>query len=302
MIERMTIEGNSVLSISVNESPLKPHIAYGRPFSRVDSSSVVMDQVQYDLLLSRKRNGGGADRDLCPDATLADIDEANVGRFVAAANERRSTNLPLFADTTTILESLELLSGGVVTKGALLLFGKSPQRFLPQAEFRAAHFRDERREVFLSQRVFGGDLFSQFNAVLDFVKERLSVVDTSIRGDRVRQALPLSVVQELVANALVHRDYRDASPCYFNIEAGTVLEVSNPGLLPAPKITPETIHLPHPSVPVNRRIARAFFLAGLIEQWGEGTRRVWRQVTERGLEPPRWESTRGTVRVVVKLQ
>lgn len=196
---------------------------------------------------------------------------------------------------------LELAQGGQLLKGAVLLFGKEPTKFLPSAELRAAHFKDHNRDLFLAQRVFSGDLFDQFESAMQFVKERLPIqVDTKKVGDRTALKVPLVVVQELVANALVHRDYRDGACTYLNIVAQESLEVSNPGALPAPRLTPETMLLPHPSLPANRRIARVFFLAGIIEQWGEGARRAGRALTERGLSEPLWTSERGTVSVKVR--
>lgn len=301
-IERVTVEGKSVLLISVPSSPLKPHTAYGRPYKRVGSTNAAMDQTEYHRLLGSKMNGGGADRDICPDASMADIDEARLKRFVEIANDKRNLNLSLFADPLQILESLELAQGGALNKGAILLFGRKPQRFVAAAELRAAHFENDRREVFLTQRVFEGDLFQQFEAALQFVRDRLSTrIQTTLSGDRVQAKLPMLALQELVANALVHRDYRDAASTYLNITAEQEIEINNPGALPAPRITPEYMLLPHPSMPTNRRIARVFFLAGIIEQWGEGARRAGQALIESGLAAPVWTSERGTVRVVIKL-
>lgn len=58
----------------------------------------------------------------------------------------------------------------------------------------------------------------------------------------------------------------------------------------------------HPSIPINRRLARVFFLAGEIEQWGEGTRRVFNQMIQAGLPPPCWQSERGMVPVRLGLK
>lgn len=301
-IERFTLEDKAVLVFSISASPLKPHVAYGRPYLRVGSSNIVMDQSEYHRLLGAKSNGGGADRDICEDASIEEINIDKLLRFVNLANERRNSNVSLFDDPLQILESLELVRGGQLTKGAILLFGKEPTRWIPSAELRAAHFSDDSRDIFLSQDVFRGDLFDQFESAIRFVKERLPLrVDTSKVGNRASLRIPPTVVQELVANALVHRDYRDDASSYLNIIAEDSFEVSNPGALPAPRVTPDTILLPHPSIPINRRIARVFFLAGIIEQWGEGARRAARALKERGLPVPVWSSERGTVSALVHL-
>lgn len=173
---------------------------------------------------------------------------------------------------------------------------------MPQSEFRAAHFRDEKRDQFLAQRIFGGTLLEQFQGVLEFVKQQLPVrIDATLTGSRQSLALPLLVIQELLANAIVHRDYRDPASSYLNIIDHQRIEINNPGLLPAPRITPDILPLAHPSIPINRRIARVFFLLGIIEQWGEGTRRVCRTLNELGRPIPEWQSARGTVTVNVAL-
>ncbi len=303
VIEKLTLEGKSVLVVQIAESPLKPHSAYGRAYKRVGSSNHLILSSEYHVLLSQKRNGGGADSDVSSDYRIEDIDEAKVSKFIESANSNRNLNLPIFSDLTDVLTSLELMRAGILTKGAILLFGKNPQAAMPQAEFRVAHFADDTRATFLDQKIFTGNLFSQLEAVVAFVKNRLrQEVDTNRDGTRTDRVVPAVVITELVANALVHRDYRDASSSYLNIIGEEYIEIHNPGLLPAPKITPETLALPHPSVPINRRIARIFFLAGMIEQWGEGTRRVIREMKARKLPLPVWESGRGIVRVVIRLQ
>ena len=302
VIEQQILEGKSVIVVEMKESPLRPHVAYGRAYKRVGPASIAMDQGEYHRLLGTKRNGGGADRNPCPGAAMADINEEALQKFIAIANDQRNLNMPIFADPEQILLSLELSSGAGLTNGAVLLFGKKPQTFVAAAEFRVAHFADERRDVFLAQRIFEGTLFSQYEAVMDFVKERIpAIVDTSLPGNRVASRIPIGALRELVANALVHRDYYSPASSYLNIIGDEYIEIINPGSLLLPTITPATMHLPHPSTPPNRRIARAFFLAGLIEQWGEGTRRAWRLLTEAGLPAPTWESERGVVSVKVTL-
>lgn len=300
-IEITELEGKSVLVVRITRSALGPHCAYGRPWKRVGSCTVAMDRAEYNVQLAARSNGGGADRDICQEATIADIDEEALYRFVGRANDARNANIPLLGEAEHVLRSLELMRGDSLTIGALLLFGKNPQQFLPQAEIRAAHFADESRAIFNAQRVCHGTLFDQFDAAISFLNQELPpMVDTRIVGNRVIPLFPPAALQELVANAIVHRDYRAPASIFVNIVGKKEIEISNPGLLPAPFVTADTMHTPHPSIPTNRRIARVFFLAGLIEQWGEGARRAYRLLVDANHPAPVWESERGMVRVLLR--
>lgn len=299
-VQKLEVDQKQIIIIEVRESPLKPHLAYGRALKRVASTVVNMEQSEYHLLLGQKLNGGGADRDLCPAATIDDISSDKVAKFLSIANERRSTNFNLLSSTQDILQSLELQNAGVLNKGAVLLFGHNPQKFMPQAELRLAHFSSEDKNTFLAQKIVGGDLFSQLEEGLQFVKDRIpEKIETLKEGSRSVRVPPLAVYTELLANALVHRDYRDGAATYLNIVGQNPIkyvEILNPGALPQ-RLLAENMHLDHPSLPHNRRIARVFFLAGIIEQWGQGTVRAARLLLDAGLAAPTWLSQRGTVGV-----
>ncbi len=300
-ISRLTLESKAVIAIEVQESPLKPHLAYGEAFKRMGTSTVALAQAEYRSMLAEKQNGHGADRDLLKDCTIAEINTEILYKFISIANEKRNSNFSSLADPLDILTSLELMHAGVLTKGAVLLFGKTPQKIVPAAEIRAACFATGTRDVFLDQQIIAGTLFEQFDAAMAFVRKHILIgADTSKIGSRTSNEFPLLAVQEMIANALVHRDYHDPASIYLNIVLRTGIEVTNPGNLPGPRITPETMPLIHASLPRNRRIARVFYLASIIEQWGMGGSRISRACSTAGLMPPQWISERGSVSVEIR--
>lgn len=164
------------------------------------------------------------------------------------------------------------------------------------------YFSDSSKNLFLNQKIAEGDLFEQYEQALRFAKECIPTIVDALSGgeQRTKKAFPIDVVKELILNALVHRDYHVEIDSYFNIVKDEGFEILNPGALPAPRITPENIFADHPSIPPNRRIAKVLFVAGLIEQWGKGTSRVWSVCHKLGLPEPVWQSERGTVTVKVR--
>ena len=63
-VEEIEIEGKSCIKVTVEESPLKPHTAYGRPYIRVGTSNQQIDQAAYRHYLESRFNGYGFDLSL----------------------------------------------------------------------------------------------------------------------------------------------------------------------------------------------------------------------------------------------
>ena len=101
-----------------------------------------------------------------------------------------------------------------------------------------------------------------------------------------------TALREALLNALIHRDY-------FNIGNFITIKVyddriwfSNPGGLPE-GITVEELKKPHQSYLRNPLIAKVFYLAGYIEQYGSGTVRMVEWMKEAGLPEPDYKEELG---------
>lgn len=70
----------------------------------------------------------------------------------------------------------------------------------------------------------------------------------------------------------------------------------NAGGLP-PSLTPDLLLREHDSIPRNRKIAEAFFYAGLIERWGSGTTRMAAELETVGMPLPEFNSEPGRFRL-----
>ena len=121
----------------------------------------------------------------------------------------------------------------------------------------------------------------------------------SVTGAR-RAALPEypeAVLREAVVNALAHRDY--------GLEGATVditvwddrIEVRSPGPLPG-HITIDNMRDEHYSR--NPRIMRVLKTMGLVEEYGEGIDRMYREMESRLMQPPAFEATASSVTVTLR--
>ncbi len=290
-VERVDHDGACLLKVRVPPGD-GPHLAFGRAFHRPGPATVRMTRDEYERrLLDRLRESSGFERRAVEGA--AEIDEAAVGSFVELAAERGVAAGPADA----ILRRLHLLSGGVLSVGGALLFGREPQGPLPQAVIRGRVTRGVAEDNLSAE----GTLFDQVEQAVAFVARNLR--SRVVIGEEARRLeipeLPPAAVREVITNAVTHRDYRSTAPVQLRLDEDA-LTVWNPGHLPEP-ITPALLRTEHPSVPMNPLIARAMFLAGYIEQWGSGTLRVIEEMARSGNPAPTFSEERGGIRVVLPL-
>jgi hypothetical protein len=149
---------------------------------------------------------GPFDATFCRNATLADLDEDKISRFLVLA--RRGRNFPLPGDTPPheVLVHLNLLDKGRPTNGALLLFGKQPQRFLITSEVKCAHFHGyEVEKPIPSYQVYKGTVFDLVDQAKDFV---LSKIDLWVgtRAESTQAPTKYEIPQEVVAEAIVNNE------------------------------------------------------------------------------------------------
>ncbi len=157
----------------------------------------------------------------------------------------------------------------------------------------------------LDSHEFEGTLWEQLDGAMERFRRLLKVAlevrttEATLEGLRHREVweYPLDALREAVTNALVHRDY--AAPGDIQLRLlDDALHIWNPGGLPE-GIRLEQLRSPsHPSVLRNPLIARAFYYAGLIEQWGTGTRRILGWCRDAGLHEPEFQEEGGGFRVV----
>jgi len=103
---------------------------------------------------------------------------------------------------------------------------------------------------------------------------------------------PLPALREALANALIHREYHDIANFILVKVYDDRIWFSNPGGLPE-GITVEELKQPHKSRLRNSLIARVFYLAGIIEQFGSGTVQMTRWMKEAGLPEPEFKEELG---------
>jgi len=275
-IEKIIINNKSCVMVTVEESPLKPHLAYGRPYIRVGSASQQLDRNQYEYMIQQRYNGYGFDFQTIKEASIRDINVEAVYQFIETANSIRSLNESLLLDPEILLEKLDLIKDGLLTKASILLFGnKTEQFFSNHFEIKCGKFPvEEGFDIAANEKEFKGNLIEIFYSTFNFVCE--SITKKTITQDIHQKEIwefPLTVIREAIVNMIVHRDYRQGVKSTIEIRPQTII-FYNPAQLFSPIITIDNLKKVHPSRPGNKLIAKIFYLLGLFENWGGGTLKI----------------------------
>ena len=164
--------------------------------------------------------------------TAADI---NVEYFREFFQKRFGKNLD---DETLpfpkILENMNLLKDGILTFSGALLFTNTPQYKLPVFIVKAGVFdaNDFNTANYNDSRDITGKLADIFQQTVYFILSNLRHVqgDQGINSVGLPE-IPYESIEELVANALIHRDYFISAPVRVFIFRDRV-EIISPGCLP----------------------------------------------------------------------
>ena len=161
----------------------------------------------------------------------------------------------------------------VPTRGCILLFGKDPQRFIPQAVVEATIGGKKRQ-------VISGNLLNQREALVHWLGTRdvNPVLKVKARTAHTEQrAIPELALIELAINALVHRDYALQEPVSVDSSSDGEIRFTSPGALPpslAKRVTRDEEGRFQPlrleSDPRNRSLCDVFFGLRHMQRAGTG--------------------------------
>ncbi len=294
------IYGKNVVIIEVKESKSKPVFAFDRVYKRVGKSNhrVSSDEIREMALEGKKIYW---DEQICEDASLEDIDEEKIRRFVKEARRQRGLNISDGTPLKEILIKIKLLKDKKLTNAALLLFSKEP-KFL-QSEIKCIRFSgNEPVKPYIDFQTLEGSVFNLVDRAEDFVLRNIRKSIWLVPGQVQREEkyeYPPDAIREAVTNAVVHRDYNSPSKVQVRVFDNRI-EVWSPGLLPN-EITIDDLKREHRSIPRNPLLFKQFFWIRYVEDVGGGTLDMIRQCKEWGIPEPEFKFVTGAFVVVFSL-
>ena len=181
-------------------------------------------------------------------ATLANLDRRRLRNYFG---DIRGQDVPA-DDDEEAWQSLLINTEEGVTVGGMLLFGKTPNRFLPHAGLDAAAYPGTEPDYDAQERTAlrgsmtpllskDGDIVENglVEQALNFVQRNTRVTVETQGGRRIeRPVYPPDALREGIVNALIHRDYLLTSTDIELAVYSDRLEIVSPGRLPN-GITPD---------------------------------------------------------------
>jgi ATP-dependent DNA helicase RecG len=293
-VEVLPIENRNFVVVEVAEGPDKPYVSNGTILIRRGERDVPANRDEITRLITdRSITGNRWERQVIMGAELEDLDLRLVTDTARTAFEsgRWAGNV---TDPEEFLANHGLLESGRVTNGAVILFGKSPTRFLPQARVRVVEMPGGKTgDEYDFDQMFDSCILRLVDEIEPIITARIGGVssrfvdDSWERKDRI--LYPPKAIREAILNAIIHRDYRMSGSILISI-LPSELRVTNPGGLPD-GLKPADLRREHPSIPVNPDIAHIAYLRRLIDKVGRGTQKIIESCKERKLKPPQWTSS-----------
>jgi ATP-dependent DNA helicase RecG len=202
--------------------------------------------------------------------TRAGIEAINLNKFSyflkSVFHETMPDSIP---ERLKLLENMNLASHHRLNLAGLLLFGDKPQFYKPEFIVKAVAFAGtDIADSYLDSEDFEGALPVVFQGALAFIMRNLHKIQKQKSVNTVGEPeIPQIVFEELLVNALIHRDYFVNTPVRLFIFDNRV-EIINPGNLPD-HLTVEKIRAGN-SIQRNPILA-SFAAKGLLPYRGLGT-------------------------------
>lgn len=287
--------------VVVQVPPGLPHLynIQGRYVTRTAGQTRPLLTAELRRLLL-ERSDAGYESQPAPGATLADLDQQTVERYlhrIAVAPDEESVEILAARGCITKTVGDHLIATSTPTVAGILLFGRDPQRFLRNAEIICVRYAGPTMSDEFVRQDIGGTLAEQARLAEAFV------VSNMRRGMRIvgltreeTTEYPLAVVREAIVNAIAHRDYSIRGEGIRLLMFSDRMEIYSPGRLPG-HVTLE--NLKDERYSRNEAIVAVLSDLGYIERLGYGIDRMIATMADAGLPEPVFEETTAGFRVIL---
>ena len=240
-----------------------PYYAYGRTYKRIADEDKLMSAKEVEkLILEKNKEKLRWDSEICKETKLTDISPKRLKWFLKEADRE-------YHSVENSLDKLGLLKDRKLLNAAVILFGKKPQHFFPNAKLRCAAFATTTSSLIVDRQEFEGDLFYLIDKAEEYILKNIHI---GMRLEGMRRIdvpeINKEAFREGIINAFCHRDYWMYDSVNIAVFRDRV-EIRSPGLLYG-GLTIEKIRKENVSERRNELIAEMFHEVHFVEKWGRG--------------------------------
>lgn len=224
-----------------------------------------------------------------PEADIEDIDLHFVEKYIEQIGYSKTAKEYLRENKGFIKEKNGKLQ---ISSAAILLFGKNPQLYFPRARVRFIRYEGIEERVGAQMNVIKDVIFE--GNILKMIMDAVAYLDTQIKEKTylgkdglfvTEEEYPKFVRQEIIVNAVTHRDYsiRGTDIQIKMFEDRIVVE--SPGKLPG---LVKTDNIRHTHFSRNPKIAEFLKAYSFVKEYGEGVDRMCKELEAVGLQDPEY--------------
>jgi ATP-dependent DNA helicase RecG len=284
-VEKFIFDDGDVLVAEVQPSEFPPVRYRGRIWVRVGPRKSVATEAEEKILTERRlSNIHTFDAMPCLGTTTNDLDVKLIEKEYLPKAVAEDV---LTEDKRGIEEQLASLGFydlryNCPTNGAIVLFGRNPERYLHGSYIQYVRFKGkDRAGDIINEHKFAGNLCRVLPKIDTFIETSIAQkrpIPVSVLREETFSKYPYWATRELLMNAIMHRDYETNAPVQF-YEYDDRIEIQNPGGLYG-KVTPD--NFPNVSDYRNPFIAEAMKVLGYVNRFSRGVYRVQKELMENG--------------------
>ena len=223
-------DSKKVLVVSIEEGIAKPYKdRNGVIWIKQGSDKRKLTDNNEQIRLFQQSGSLYVDEMIVPNTSIADIDSDKVEEYLRKIDEE---NIDLPRDQ--IYRNMNILKDSRLTLGGLLFFSKEPQKYRPAFGIKAvSYFGNEiEGDAYRDSKNIEGAIPELFEQGMAFFKSSLRQIQNG-QNFNSTGVLEISSValEELLQNALTHRDYSKNAPIRILIFDNRI-ELISPGALP----------------------------------------------------------------------
>jgi ATP-dependent DNA helicase RecG len=282
------IQNKKIAAIEIFKSPFRPHQTNkGVFYIRVGTTK---RKASRDELGRIYQDAGIISYDQCSvkESSLIDIDQNKVNQYFHQVYNKDIYNESI--DIEQLFCNLKILKQEdlTVTVGGILLFGKDPQKFFPQAIIKLAVF--EGNDI-TSKMIDKKEIKQTLPLQIDEIEKLIQLYmkkPSKIEGFKriYKTEYPIEAIREVVVNAIAHRNYSIYGSSIRIFMFKNRIEVYSPGRLPN---TITLNNILYAQQTRNHFIVRILSNLNYMETLGMGIQKIIRLMKENNNTEPKFE-------------
>jgi len=258
-INTLNHSGKEILEILVFKGQDGPYYYKNKAYMRNDTSTVPVDAVNLTRLVLS-----------CKNLSFDQLDNSNSSLKFEYLTKKLVDELKINEVNQSVLTTLGLSKNQTFNNGAVLLSdnGNLNQSYVDIAKFQY------NTDIFIERMKFSNQsILKYYDESIRFFNKYYMPYQVVEGEKRIsKEKVPLVAFREVLANAIVHRDYLLNNGVQIAMFDNRI-EVYSPGGLPE-GITKEMYFNGLTSLTRNPIISYVFFRLGIIEQFGTGIKRI----------------------------